>query len=382
MEKEEIVQLLHYRFRHRRINHQFFVELYNQDIDCSLISEVIKENFKFILTGCTSFELPLILKELYKHSDIRLFMIHNTTMMLKILKEDFFLIPVELQRKHFINQHFLKFIKELPADCFFSMATQENFIEERNRGLLNSFLNEYKEEYVTFLLGRHLGNIYTTEELFSLMPLLTMLVDEILQTENLRYVDIKQLSPGSFSDVIEIGSKILKVGEERLCYHIPNDSHILKPLIRVNLKDISSICGTIEVVEKVNTDFVPSTFELYSLYESLREQGIIWLDIKANNVGLLLKDNTYHYDKALSFDPVTRGMIGEDSFPVLSKGELVVIDSDHLFFEEDLFQNSDMYKVFKTSDSFYYETLYQENLKYKSLFTQKDDYQKVKTIRN
>lgn len=366
MSKEEIVRKLKNSFLQRRINSQFFVDLYNQGGDSSLVTEVVQEHFESILLGCISIDLPFMLEKLCRHNDMYSFLIHNTPMLLKTLKVNFFKIPEKFQRKQFINQHFLELTQELSADCFFSMASQEGFIEEENRDLLNSYLEEHKEEYISFLLGTQLGYIYTPEELSDLMSLLTMLVDEILQTENLRYIDIKKLSSGSFSDLIEIGSKVLKLGDERLCYHIPNDPHILKSLIRVNLKDVSPISGTLEVVEKVDTNFIPSTFELYSLYDSLRSQGIIWIDISIDNVGILLKDNTYHYAKVLSFDPATRGLIGEDSSTILPEGELVVLDSDHLFFAEDLFKDSEMYEVFRKSDAYYYEMLYQDKLKYQS----------------
>lgn len=61
----------------------------------------------------------------------------------------------------------------------------------------------------------------------------------------------------------------------------------------------------------------------------------------------------------------SRGLHGYNE-TVLCKGECVVADLDHLLLEEDVFQNPDLYHIFKTSDSYYYELLYQEHLKYSS----------------
>ena len=132
--------------------------------------------------------------------------------------------------------------------------------------------------------------------MFSVISLLT---DEILNEEGLSYADIKRLPQGAYSDVIEIGSKVIKVGGKRFCYDLPNCPYLLQPLIRVNLENISSIRGTLEVEERVEMSSDISTSEVYSLYENLRDKYLkndqcSWLVKKRNEV---LKERPFSLEK-------------------------------------------------------------------------------------
>src|SRR5699024_1987341 len=127
---------------------------------------------------------------------------------------------------------------------------------------------------------------------------------------------------------------------------------LLKPYIRVNLEDISDVSGTVEVVEKVNTNV--SDIDLYSFYKELRKKGIVWLDVKSNNLGILKKDNTFHWNKHLGGDMYVRGFTGEDNFSPLSKGDPVILDSDHLY---SLLKNKEF-----SYNGYYYEQRYQKEL--------------------
>lgn len=95
------------------------------------------------------------------------------------------------------------------------------------------------------------------------------------------------------------------------------------------------------------------------------KNGIIWLDAKERNVGRLLKDNNLYYHQQLALSMESRGLHGFNDY-VLSKGECVVVDLDHLFLEDEVYQDPDLYHIFRTSNSYYYEKLYQEHLKYAS----------------
>ena len=47
-----------------------------------------------------------------------------------------------------------------------------------------------------------------------------------------------------------------------------------------------------EVIEKVDTNINDITKEeIYKLYKNIREIGLIWTDVKIDNVGRLIKDN-------------------------------------------------------------------------------------------
>jgi hypothetical protein len=78
--------------------------------------------------------------------------------------------------------------------------------------------------------------------------------------------------------------------------------------------------------------------ELFKVYASLREDGIVWKDIKKENVGRLLKKNSsnFYHDSAkideVKIPDELRGMRGrsQDDREMLQAGELVIIDRDYL----------------------------------------------------
>lgn len=133
---------------------------------------------------------------------------------------------------------------------------------------------------------------------------------------------------------------MLKVGRERDSYKIPYHKRILQPLIRVDLSELSKTNkGTLEVVEKVDINIKVSEEEVYEIYKELRDDGIIWTDTKQKNVGRLLKDNKRHWNKSLGQSKKAVGYREGGEFDlneeILSKGELVILDSDYIFYEND-----------------------------------------------
>ena len=136
---------------------------------------------------------------------------------------------------------------------------------------------------------------------------------------------------------------------------------IVSPLIRVDLNELSFLRGTVEVIEKVDTDINITDDELYEIYKQFRLLGLIWLDVKVENVGRLLKDNIIHYKKALYPDPITRGLFGDENEIILKKGDYVVCDLDHIVFEDVFQQDSKLQQDFYLSNAYYYEERYQKS---------------------
>ena len=127
------------------------------------------------------------------------------------------------------------------------------------------------------------------------------------------------------------------------------------------MEDISDVSGTIEVVEKVDTPVLP--VDEYEFYKELRKKGIVWLDVKLINLGYLMKDNTFHWNKQLGEDMSTRGFIGDNNFSPLPKGSPVILDSDHIYSEEEfnsLLKNKDF--SYSHLPGYYYEPKYQKEL--------------------
>lgn len=340
--------------------------------DQSLVS-LLQEHYKEIVSKCLSSYRFLLVSELIRKDDMNSFTKKQIPFLLSFVDSEnsFFNFDYscpDLNIKDYINRHFTNLISKIPNVCFYSMAVRDGDVDDKNREALNQFLTKNKREYVEFLLGNKLPK--DAKDYDNVIDVTVKLVDEILEHENLSYGDIRQLNSGGYSDVILIGSKVLKVGRKREAYVIPNNQYLLKPYIRVNLEDISDVPGTIEVVEKVNTNV--SDIDLYSFYKELRKKGIVWLDVKSNNLGILKKDNTFHWNKHLGGDMYVRGFTGEDNFSPLSKGDPVILDSDHLY---SLLKNKEF-----SCNGYYYEQRYQKELA--DMFNDKDSLDNVSDNKN
>ena len=87
------------------------------------------------------------------------------------------------------------------------------------------------------------------------------------------------------------------------------------------------------------------------------------MDIKYINLGILLKDNTFHWNKQLGRDVSVRGLIGDDNFSLLSKGSPVILDSDHIYSERMFnFLSKRKENNFKSLPGYQYEQRYQKEL--------------------
>ena len=331
--------------------------------DQSLVS-LLQEHYKEIVSKCLSSYRFLLVSELIRKDDMNSFTKKQIPFLLSFVDSEnsFFNFDdscPDLNIKDYINRHFTSLISKIPNVCFYSMAVRDGDVDDKNREALNQFLTKNKREYVEFLLGNKLPK--DAKNYDDVIDVTVKLVDEVLEHENLCYGDIKRLNSGGYSDVIVIGSKVIKVGKKRGTYYVPNNEYLLKPYIRVNLEDISDVPGTIEVVEKVNANV--SDVDLDSFYKELRKKGIVWMDIKSINLGILLQDNTFHWNKQLGRDVSVRGLIGDDNFSLLSKGSPVILDSDHIY-SEGMFNFLSKRKEnnFKSLPGYQYEQRYQKEL--------------------
>ena len=324
----------------------------------------MQEHYKEIVSKCLPSNRFLLVSELSRKDDMNSFTKEQIPFLLSFVDSEYSFFNFDdlcpdLKIKDYINRHFTSLISKIPNVCFYSMAVKNGDVDDKNRESLNQFLTKNKREYVEFLLGNKLPK--DAKNYDDVIDVTLKLVDEVLEHENLSYTDIKRLNSGGYSDVILIGSKVLKVGAKRGTYYVPNNEYLLKPYIRVNLEDISDVPGTIEVVEKVNTDV--SDIDLYSFYKELRKKGIVCMDIKSINLGILLKDNTFHWNKQLGRDVSVRGLIGDDNFSLLSKGSPVILDSDHIYSERMFnFLSKRKENNFKSLPGYQYEQRYQKEL--------------------
>lgn len=165
---------------------------------------------------------------------------------------------------------------------------------------------------------------------------LTTIVDEIANNENVDISDIEYIATGAFTDVYKLGNKVIKFGKNRLTDKIPYHKRILQPLIR---RKVSSGINDlyIEISEYVQTDNSITDDDAYLIYKELRNDGIIWIDAKRENLGRLEKNNIAHFNEPLYVKNETVGYIPETLYgnEPLQKGDLVIIDTDFLFREDD-----------------------------------------------
>ena len=313
------------------------------------VSELLKQNYTTIIKECKDTDLIPMVNIMYQYKEMQPTIKDNYILLIqkcKTLGEFKELLRVGyLDNKKYFNDNLEILLGNIPNEYILFLATKnkiekdlvknrDGFFKEKNQEILNNFLTENKKEYIEFLFFRS-DKEKTKEEEISI-DLVLELIEEILEHENLKYKDIQYIGGGAFSEIIKIGTKIIKVGKKRHNYEIPYDKTILQPIIRVDLSKISNIDTTIEVMENVDTNFFISKEELYNFYVTLRERGIIFADIKAQNLGILLKDNKVNWNKKISLDNANKGIKNTYEEEVLKKGELVILDTDYLYTEEEL----------------------------------------------
>lgn len=165
---------------------------------------------------------------------------------------------------------------------------------------------------------------------------LTSIVDEIAENENTDISALEYIGTGTLANVYKLGNKVIKFGKNRLTDKIPYHRRILQPLIR--RKVLSGFRDLyIEISEYIQPDNLITDEDAYLIYKELRDDGIIWLDAKRENLGRLEKDNIAHFCEPLYVKNETVGYIPETlrQDKPLKKGDLVIIDTDFLFREKD-----------------------------------------------
>lgn len=183
-------------------------------------------------------------------------------------------------------------------------------------------------------------------------------IDELLEQtgENSSMKDVKEIGKGVYSTTYKVGNYALKVGIERNNYIIPNHRRILKPIVRTKIKsgflqkDATNDTATfMEVQNLIDTQWWEDISEgeveqvLFDIYSELRNDGLIWVDVKPDNIGKLLKPNTTHVfyldidgrKKEIQPDGNSIGVLGEENSEPLEEGDYVIMDSDYIMKYDD-----------------------------------------------
>lgn len=179
---------------------------------------------------------------------------------------------------------------------------------------------------------------------------------EVIKHENVKIEEVNNCGMGENAKVFEIGEFVWKFQENRATNKLIYDPRILQPIVRKAIYDYEngvkkekpsmyiqmSNKVDIEWYEKLTQEEINE--ELYKIYKEMRDRGIIWTDVKADNVGRLLKDNKVNYKiggNDLNVEDETIEMYGRnrnnknESENILKKGELVILDEDYIYTEKE-----------------------------------------------
>ena len=227
------------------------------------------------------------------------------------------------------------FMRNNPSILSFKKIIKDSKIDTK---LVDDFINGNPYIIITEITDNNVD--YLKEE--KIYDFFKILIDELLKNENKKYSDIEYINEGAYSKVYGIGSKVFKIGEGRDTFNIKNNKRYLKPLYKTIIKSsYKDFC--IEITEKVDTSNITDE-DVYFMYKELRDEGILWFDATRSNLGRLLRDNKIYFNGIDFVDKESTGYT-TDSFEILPKGSLVLLDSDRLYEADKYFETRD-YNLF------------------------------------
>ena len=158
----------------------------------------------------------------------------------------------------------------------------------------------------------------------TLKEIIRLIILDVMKNENVKFSDIT-FDSGGFSNVLLVGNKVIKLGS-RLTKKFPNNPYIIAPLLRRELKNDEETCF-VEVTERVNTTSKVSNEELYQLFKNLRNLGLVWIDVKDDNVGRLKSDNIIYWHENLEPSEDALELESKRGVSILKQGDLVILDA-------------------------------------------------------
>lgn len=159
-----------------------------------------------------------------------------------------------------------------------------------------------------------------------------LIIKEIVDNEKVKMSSIKLIGRGEFSDVYQIGNKIIKLGKKRGTKTFPNNPYIVKPLLRKEFELGEKTKIFVEVCEKILTNCCTKQ-DVDEIYKKMRRLGLVWIDVKQKNLGKLLKDNKIYWNKPLSPSDTVLMLQEYRGSEELKKGDVVICDADYIYDE-------------------------------------------------
>lgn len=229
---------------------------------------------------------------------------------------------------------------------------------------------EYLNNTIEDILKEIYGKKFNNKDFKVGIDTIKIIIKELCQNENKTYGDIEYLGKGTFSYVLAVGDKVLKIGIKRYTDSFPNNPYIITPLLRESIKINEENKIFLEVTERVDTKTEVTTEELYQLYKKIRALGLVWTDVAKRNVGRLKKDNIVHWNTPLYPTDEALELKKYINASQLKKGDLIILDADHIY---------EGYKYNLTNKEF--EDRYQEELKEKNKYYETPVEIQSKTVR-
>ena len=229
---------------------------------------------------------------------------------------------------------------------------------------------EYLDNTIEDILKEIYGEKFNSKDFKVGIDTIKIIIKELCQNENKTYGNIEYLGKGTFSYVLAVGDKVLKIGIKRYTDSFPNNPYIITPLLRESIKINEENKIFLEVTERVDTKTEVTTEELYQLYKKIRALGLVWTDVAKRNVGRLKKDNIVHWNTPLYPTDEALELKKYINASQLKKGDLIILDADHIY---------EGYKYNLTNKEF--EDRYQEELKEKNKYYETPVEIQSKTVR-
>ncbi len=270
-----------------------------------------------------------------------------------------------------VYQNFDNIISNNIKDLY-ELKKQGTLNEEASTKITKKVQNneEYLNNTIEDILKEIYGEKFNNKDFKVGIDTIKIIIKELCQNENKTYGDIEYLGKGTFSYVLAVGDKVLKIGIKRYTDSFPNNPYIITPLLRESIKINEENKIFLEVTERVDTKTEVTTEELYQLYKKIRALGLAWTDVAKRNVGRLKKDNIVHWNTPLYPTDEALELKKYINASQLKKGDLIILDADHIY---------EGYKYNLTNKEF--EDRYQEELKEKNKYYETPVEIQSKTVR-
>lgn len=268
------------------------------------VEQIISDNFETIMNKTNGQQIELLCEMLIQNEtvvpiifdnfDTLLNRINNLDIDIYTVSSIFRMVVKIPNSEELIKENINAIIQKTSGENIFEVAQELKGISENIDDTLNEALEDQKLDVARYILDsgtrcnatnyKKVNDVLLDEYSGKLLSLM----NKVLQDEQVQMIDITELGRGSYSKVLQIGEKVLKVGAPREIGQIPKHPRILQPLLETNFMDSENqLFACIELstkAEKLKEEDYQED-KLYELYQSLRDDGIIWTDAKFANVG-------------------------------------------------------------------------------------------------